>query len=713
VITPGFAYIATAELAIDKHDYQLASKSLQTASELEPDDPYIDYLLAEAYRESDGARAAASLKQALTKNPRHVPSLILHAERLIDAEQYADARQALSQVLQVNRHQPRAHALRAVMAHLQGNYDDEQKHRERALAVFERNPEVDFLIGQKLSQKYRFAEGAQYQRRALEMDPNHVPAKFQLAQDLLRLGEEEEGWQFASSVHEADAYHVVAHNLMLLHDRLKEYATIEQDGFVVRMHAKEAAVYGRQVIQLLAAAKGELCAKYDVRLDRPVIVEIFPQQQDFAIRTFGLPGGDGYLGVCFGHVITANSPASQGRNPTSWHSVLWHEFCHVVTLKKTNNRMPRWLSEGISVYEERQRNPAWGQSMTPEYREMVLGEELTPVSELSSAFLSPASPLHLQFAYFESSLVVEYLIENHGLDVLKALLDDLGRGMPINITLSRHVESLDELDADFAEYARTKAKGLAPGVDFDQQALPESASTGQWKAWLEDHPNNYWGLKNYAAKLLADEDFPAAKGVLEKLVTLYPNDTSGDSALMMLAAVHRREQNTAAEWDALVRIAALKSDDVDVYQRLLEIAAEREDWQAVAKYAQELVAVNPLLPSVQEMLARAAEQLDEPELAVHALSALLELNPIDPAALHFRLANMLTSLEQPDKAKRHVLIALEEAPRYRDAHKLLLQLTDEEGQNEQAEGGLPGAPPEPRGDPIIQDFNAQDVHARR
>ena len=54
--------------------------------------------------------------------------------------------------------------------------------------------------------------------------------------------------------------------------------------------------------------------------------------------------------------------------------------------------------------------------MNPQYREMILGGEMTPVSQLSSAFLAPKTPLHLQFAYFESSLVVEYLVEQlrHG-----------------------------------------------------------------------------------------------------------------------------------------------------------------------------------------------------------------------------------------------------------------------------------------------------------
>ena len=62
------------------------------------------------------------------------------------------------------------------------------------------------------------------------------------------------------------------------------------------------------------------------------------------------------------------------------------------------------------LYEERQRNAAWGQRMTPEFRKMILEGELTPVGSLSTSFVNPPTPMHLQFAYYESSLVVEFLI---------------------------------------------------------------------------------------------------------------------------------------------------------------------------------------------------------------------------------------------------------------------------------------------------------------
>src|SRR5262249_26246061 len=157
-----------------------------------------------------------------------------------------------------------------------------------------------------------------------------------------------------------------------LHDRLSGFRTLQDEGFLVRMDAREADLYGQRVLALLRRARKTLGEKYEAKLPDPVIVEIFPQKKEFAVRTFGLPGADGLLGVGFGSVITANSPASQGENPSNWEAVLWHEFCHVVTLSKTHNKMPRWLSEGISVFEEAQEDPTWGDPMNPRFRALIL-----------------------------------------------------------------------------------------------------------------------------------------------------------------------------------------------------------------------------------------------------------------------------------------------------------------------------------------------------
>lgn len=674
-------FLASGELALEKSDFALAAEAFQQAIKLDVGEPAAHFGLARAFAPSDSEKAEVAIKTALKWNPQHVPSLLLVAEEQIDAERYDDAEQTLTQVTQINPHQPRALAFRAVISHLKNQADSEKFNRLAAHRHWPTNPEVDHLIGKKLSQKYRFAEGEKYQRQALAMSENYLPAKMQLAQDLLRLGQEEEGWKLADEAYNADGYNVVAHNLVTLQESIAKFRTIEADGFLLRMDAREAEIYGQRVLALLQRARRELCPKYDVELKQPVIVELFPRQQDFAIRTFGLPGGAGFLGVCFGTVITANSPASQTSSPTCWEATLYHEFCHVVTLNKTNNKMPRWLSEGISVYEEGQADKTWGQAMNPKYREMLLGDEFVPISKLSGAFLNPKSPLHLQFAYFESALAVEYLIQKYGLDTLKRVLVDLGAGMPVNESLTRYAGSLDSLDTDFATYARKQASDLAPDADWSTPELPRRATSATISAWLADHPNNYTGLVRLARQLMSESKWDEAKTTIAHMRKLYPQDDTASGGLSLLSEVHRELKDTAAERQTLEHLAALTDDDVDVFARLIELATKSEDWSAVKKYADRWLAVNPLMPVPHRAASAAAEALHEDATAIESYQALLLLQPFDPAEVHLKLATILQRTGELPLAKRHALLALEETPRFRAAHERLLAIVRQMEQN--------------------------------
>jgi tetratricopeptide (TPR) repeat protein len=670
-------YIASGELALGKQDFALAAEAFQEAIKRRADDPDLYFGLARAYHD-DSEKASEALAKALELNPRHIDSLLLQIDNSIDAEEYEHAASMIDEVLKVNAHEPRAWSYRAVLAHLAAEYEQEKKHREQALASWSTNPEVDYLIGRKLSQKYRFAEGAAYQRQALVFDPSYRPARTQLAQDLLRLGEEDEGWKLASEIFAEDKYNVLAFNLSTLHDNLSKYTALENDDFIIRMDSAEAQIYGPRVQKLLGRAKATLTKKYDVELADKIIVEIFHEQKDFAIRTFGMPGGAGFLGVCFGGVITANSPASQGATPSNWEAVLWHEFCHVVTLNKTRNKMPRWLSEGISVYEERQENPSWGQRMNPKYRQLVLDDEATPVSELSGAFLKPKNALHLQFAYFESSLVVEYLVGRYGMPALQRILDDLGEGVSINQALTRHTEPLAKLDEDFASWFREQAEQLAPNVDLEEPQFEAGADAKLIAEWNKAHPKNFWGLIAEGQALVADRKWQEAKVPLEQAATIYPDYEGGDGPLPLLATIHRQLGETQSEESVLERLSQLDADAVDARLRLVELAAERQDWPAVARHATGILAINPLVPAPHRHLAKAAEETGDRPTAIDANRALLIMQPLDRAEIHYRLARLLRAEGRLPQARRDVLQALEQAPRYLAAGRLLLEIKREE-----------------------------------
>ncbi|MBX3440444.1 MAG: tetratricopeptide repeat protein, partial [Planctomycetaceae bacterium] len=656
------------------HDNKLAATTYRSALERFPEDADLLFGLAAAIEDTDRAESVRRLQQALAANPKHLPSLLRIADRQIDAEDYETARGTLNQVLAVNPHHDESHAFLAAIAHLQNDLAGEQAHRDQALASWSTNPRVDFLIGRELSQKYRFEEGLAAQRRAMAFNPKYLPARRQAAEDLLRLGQVEEGWAIAAAVYADNQYDVAAYNLVTLRDEMQKFVTLEDESFILRMEAHEADVYGERVLDLLHRAKDQLCEKYGLELTDPVAVEIFPNPADFEVRTFGMPGIPGFLGVCFGKVITANSPASQAASPSSWEAVLWHEFCHVVTLQLTRNRMPRWLSEGISVYEERQADVRWGQPLTSADRQRILDGQMTPVRDLSSAFTNPQAPGGIAFAYLQSSLVVEYLVETYGFDALRAIMADLAAGLPINESLPRHTAEMAQLEADFLTFARKRAEALAPQADWstpDFAGQPADIDReSQLRAWIADHPENLLALMALADILIEKENWSEARQTLERLHELHPQARGGTSPLLKLAAIARRLNDADAEQAALEAYAQIDANSTETFLRLIELAHARGDADALSRDGLRLMGVNPLTRHPHQALAAAAEQRQDAPAAIVAYRSLLQLAPDDLSLTHFRLAEHLHVISDSDSARRHVLQSLELAPRYRDAQKL-------------------------------------------
>lgn len=679
------AWLAIGELALDKHDSALAAEVFQEALKLFPEDPDIHFGLAQAFADSQRERSAKHLAAALQANERHVPSLLYQAEILIDAEAYDAANELLDAVAKVNPQQSDVWSYRAVIAHLNGDTKGEQAFREKALSLWKNNPRVDYLIGRKLSQHYRFREGSEYQTQAIKfivdekvLDPTTLAAaKRQLAQDYLRLGREDVAWDVAEQARKVDEYDVATFNLLELKDSLSKFTTLEDDEFVLRMDSKEAKLYGSEALALLKRAKRTLSEKYGLKLDHKITVEIFADPDDFAVRTFGMPAVSGYLGVCFGRVITANSPASRRESPSNWQAVLWHEFCHVVTLELTHNRIPRWLSEGISVYEELQANATWGQRMDPRSREHILEGGLTPLSELSGAFMRPPSGWHLNFAYFESALAVEFLIKTHGLPALRNVLTDLAAGLPINAALERRCEQLGNLEPAFDTYCRQRADALAPGTDFSKPDLAGllNADNDEFEVWLREHPKSFIGAMAEVEKTLAARDWKAAETALKRVIALYPAYIGGDNAYEKLARVYRELKRPKEEVAVLAQFTKLDSSSVAARLRLIELQRAAKDWPGLEQTAASLLAIDPLQRAAHEAAAQAAEELKQPERASVALERILLLDPDDLADAHYRLARALNAAGRTKDAKRQVLLALEEAPRFRAAQELLLSLT--------------------------------------
>ncbi len=675
------AHLAAGQLALDKSDYQRAAQEFNAALKFAPNHPDVRFGLAQAYAPSNGEETTKHLERALEVNPVHAPSLLRQAETMINAEEYGIAEERIKLVLSVNAVHPLAWAYLAIIENL-ARADDAAfaEAREKALEIWPENPEVDHTIGRVLSRNYRFQEGAERQRAALAMDSDYLPARLQLAHDLLRLGDEDGAFALAEEVSQADEYNVLAYNLTVLRDELASYETIASDDFTIRMPANEAEIYGDRALELLTEAKEVLCAKYGLELDHPVLVEFFPHQQDFAIRTFGNLGGAGILGACFGTVVTMNSPGGLAHAKNNWEATLWHEFCHVVTLTVTHNKMPRWLSEGISVYEEMQRNPTWGQRMTPNYRRMILEEEaLTPIGELSSAFLSPESPEHLMFAYYQSMLVVEYLIENYGLESFQKILTDLGDGVLINDAIARHTEELATLEPAFDARVIELAENLAPGVDWTRPPPEEvdPRDSGAVADFARANPKNHWAWLTLTQLFLAQENWEEAVAAADHLIELYPENTEHGGGYLLKAKAWQALGDREREAETLRQLASLSSESYTAYTKLLDLDLQSGAWDELLDTAKQTKAINPFLKHAHYCRGCAHEAREERGEAVQSFEKLLALKPVNPSEVRFRLARLLRP-DDEERAKRYLLDSLVEAPRYREAHQLLLKFEEPE-----------------------------------
>jgi tetratricopeptide (TPR) repeat protein len=122
-------------------------------------------------------------------------------------------------------------------------------------------------------------------------------------------------------------------------------------------------------------------------------------------------------------------------------------------------------------------------------------------------------------------------------------------------------------------------------------------------------------------------------------------------------------------------VAAARDNALEVWERLIELARQAEDWEAVLGYCQRALAVQPLRSTFQLAYAEAAERLQRDTDQMAAYRALLALEPSDPAELYYRLARAYQRRGRLAEARRSVLQALEEAPGFRAAQDLLWELT--------------------------------------
>jgi tetratricopeptide (TPR) repeat protein len=600
-------------------------------------------------------QAIRQLERALVTNPRLVAALTLLAQIHVGNGDYEKADQLLERALAVNPASKEARAVKAARLYIAGRTKEFQELSAQVLAD---DPTygrlwltVSDLVGERQRRYDRAAELAQ---KALETDPADAVAWTTLGEALMNLGRTDEAEKaFLQGVEKSKRYSDVKRdNWIEALKAMRGFVQVETPRFKVRLAPREAKVFEPYLMPLLEEAWGTLAPKYGLDLQPVVHVDAFHRVDDFSVRSVGVPGLPA-LGVCFGKVITLLGPTSRPLGSFSWSRTAWHEFAHVVTLGVSEGQVPRWLTEGLSVYEEQARRPRWGRDMEKQLFDRWKNGRLLKMERINAAFRGP----DIMFAYYQGGLIAEHLTESRGFEVIPAMLrrfaQDKTTAEVFRDVLKLELKDYDAAFEAFVErkvgaykmvptwddasleafqarvkadpkdalaWARLGQAHLQRGVEVDAGAalgkalalapeLPEvilleaglalrgkrvDLTESHYRRLLEKGGDDL-GARLFLAKraLEKGQDSEEAVRQLEAAKLCFPRYLAKDSPHLQLARLHRaanQGEKAIAELEAFASIAA---EDVGVRRELLAWYRQKGDQAAVARLCEEIVDVSP------------------------------------------------------------------------------------------------------------------------
>lgn len=650
-------HVAAGDLALRTRGYDVAARHYHRALEVdETSQPALAGLIR-SFSASADPRSAKTTERLRALNPRHPLLFELETERYLDLGVTDSAHAALDAILDVNPNHRDALALKAAAHFLADDHDAVADVQASSLRISQHASEAFRVPGRIASRHYRFTHGLAFQRRAIEVDPSDVEARLLLAFDLLRLGRDEEARPQLERVFETDPYNVQAYNLLGVSDAIAGFDTIEDDAFRLELPADEAVVFGHDALRLLNEAADTLERSYALLIDTPVRVQIFDDHDEFIVRSVGLPGSAGHLGICFGKLVTMDSPRARPPGSTNWRQVLWHEFVHVITLQKTNNRMPRWLSEGISVFEETRRDPAWGVRLDPQFKRVV-DAKYPGLDDLERYFTQPESQAELMLGYLAAGEFVAAYVEAHGLAALTDALDRIGKGeLTVDALLAAAGTTAENLDARFRERLEITCAPLAE-VTCDPHA--ETCSIGRGVADLVARGDS----------LAAIGDVDGAEAAYRTAHERYPDWVGSNTPLQRVYALHADSDDDRAV-DVLLEIVRAYPTDIAA---CLELADRTDDPDLHAFALDRAFAVNPFDLGLLRRRSDHAAATGDVDLAIADLDRLIRLDNAGRQAHRLTRARVLAAAGRPDLARSTLLTLLEQTPHDWPAQRLLLDL---------------------------------------
>ncbi|MCG3132970.1 MAG: Beta-barrel assembly-enhancing protease [Planctomycetes bacterium] len=529
----------------------------------------------------EDTEAAKEAERALRENPEFVPAMVFLAQMHLGDSEYDPAEKRITAALTANPAHADARAARAALHFLrgaQGSFEGEVK------SLLSQNPKASVayrFLAEVLEEHRRFADAAAFARKATEVNPRDWDAWFLLGRNLLNVGDEAEGEKALKASEKGDPFeNRYRSNFLELFRATASYPVRENGKFRVRIAPSEERAYLPLILPALDRSLAELEAKWGMPLDGQVHVSIFERQEDFAARTIGLPGFPA-LGACFGRVVTLDSPRALPAGAFGWRGTMHHELAHVITLELSRGRVPRWLTEGASVYEERKASPQWFREMERELVDAIASDEVLTLANVNQAFRGR----RVMYAYYQGGLMCEWIEREFGFpklrELVRAFADELDTPAAVKKALGIEPE---EFDRRFLGFAKEYVK------DVKVLPRPSQESVARLRSRLRKDGADADGWFTLALGQLSAGD---AEGALQSVAKLVERKKDDPRALVIRSVVAQRQARPDQARKFAEDALAAGIDVFDLRMALASFAREAKDFAAAKAHLARAIELYP------------------------------------------------------------------------------------------------------------------------
>jgi len=176
-----------------------------------------------------------------------------------------------------------------------------------------------------------------------------------------------------------------------------------------------------------------------------------------------------------------------------------------------------------------------------------------------------------------------------------------------------------------------------------------------------------------ASKAMSEDDWQAAINAADQAIALMPNYSDPDSPFLLKARAYKELEDDANQFVTLEQFWQAGGYQTNALKELADFyLADKQIDSAIEVYN----AINLIDPFDLDVHLVLGDLLLEQQNANQALTeyrVAMALDPLDKADVFYRIGSAYNALGNTDQAKAQALAALEIAPHFRPAQKLLME----------------------------------------